>query len=236
LERKIRKIECGAGEELESREHEEKEARKQKKEKKKEDMKKQLLLILGLVFLPVNLLLADEKKSEPEMPPKPKFTSELRELSFLVGNFASDITIHDSPLSKPGPGKGTLISQWGLDSTFLLLNVDEIGPAGRHRGHSYLTYDKLEKKYRMWWFNNWGEASDYRGEFVRDTLVLEGEMQTPEKIMKLKFLWHKQGEKVVLRVMADFGEGYKPLSERIAKRLKRGEIDTDVKKSAEETK
>ncbi|HKZ21950.1 MAG TPA: hypothetical protein VJ165_01980, partial [candidate division Zixibacteria bacterium] len=94
MERKIRKIECGAGEELESREHEEKEARKQKKEKKKEDMKKQLLLILGLVFLPVNLLLADEKKSEPEMPPKPKFTSELRELSFLVGNFASDITIH----------------------------------------------------------------------------------------------------------------------------------------------
>ena len=199
-------------------------------------MKKQLLLILGLVFLPVNLLLADEKKSEPEMPPKPKFTAELRELSFLVGNFASDITIKETPISKPGPGKGTIISQWGLDSTFLLLNVDEISLQGRYRWHGYLTYDKLEKKYRMWWFNNWGEASDYRGEFVRDTLVLEGEMQTPEKIMKLKLLWHKQGEKVVLRVMADFGEGYKPLSERIAKRLKRGEIDTDVKKSAEETK
>jgi len=192
-------------------------------------MKKQLLLILGLVFLPVNLLLADEKKSEPEMPPKPKFTSELRELSFLVGNFASDITIHDSPLSKPGPGKGTLISQWGLDSTFLLFNVDEIGPEGRYRGHGYLTYDKLEKKYRMWWFNNCGEASEYEGGFVRDTLVLEGEMQTPEKIMKLKLLWHKQGDKVVLRVMADLGEGYKPLSERIAKRLKIGKINTEVK-------
>ncbi|OGC85016.1 MAG: hypothetical protein A2V73_03120 [candidate division Zixibacteria bacterium RBG_19FT_COMBO_42_43] len=192
-------------------------------------MKKLILLITGLVFLSVNQLLADEKKSEPQMPPKPKFTSELRELSFLVGNFASDITIHDSPLSKPGPGKGTLISQWGLDSTFLLFNVDEIGPEGRYRGHGYLTYDKLEKKYRMWWFNNCGEASEYEGGFVRDTLVLEGEMQTPEKIMKLKLLWHKQGDKVVLRVMADLGEGYKPLSERIAKRLKIGKINTEVK-------
>ncbi|EQB62694.1 MAG: hypothetical protein RBG1_1C00001G0273 [candidate division Zixibacteria bacterium RBG-1] len=200
-----------------------------KESKKREDMKKLILLITGLVFLSVNQLLADEKKSEPQMPPKPKFTSELRELSFLVGNFASDITIHDSPLSKPGPGKGTLISQWGLDSTFLLFNVDEIGPEGRYRGHGYLTYDKLEKKYRMWWFNNCGEASEYEGGFVRDTLVLEGEMQTPEKIMKLKLLWHKQGDKVVLRVMADLGEGYKPLSERIAKRLKIGKINTEVK-------
>ena len=204
--------------------------------KKRKSMKKLILLLAGAVFLSAHLLWAEEKNTPPEIPAKPKFTPELRELSFLVGSFATDITIKETPISKPGPGKGTIISQWGLDSTFLLLNVDEISLQGRYRWHGYLTYDKLEKKYRMWWFNNWGEASDYRGEFVRDTLVLEGEMQTPEKIMKLKFLWHKQGEKVVLRVMADFGEGYKPLSERIAKRLKRGEIDTDVKKSAEETK
>ncbi|HKZ21900.1 MAG TPA: hypothetical protein VJ165_01715 [candidate division Zixibacteria bacterium] len=186
-----------------------------------------LTILMFLVML--NLLAADEKKSEPEMPPKPKFTSELRELSFLAGSFATDITIKETPISKPGPGKGTIISQWGLDSTFLLLNVDEISLQGRYRWHGYLTYDKLEKKYRMWWFNNWGEASEYEGGFVRDTLVLEGEMQTPEKIMKLKLLWHKQGENLVWRVTGDFGEGYKPLSERIAKRLKIGKINTEVK-------
>jgi hypothetical protein len=192
-------------------------------------MKKFTLWLAGAIFLSAHLLLAEEKNTPPEMPQKPKFTPELKELSFLVGSFATDITIKETPLSKPGPGKGTLISQWGLDSTFLLFNMDEISPEGRYRGHGYMTYDKLEKKYRLWWFNNLGEGTEYKGDFVRDTLVLEGEIQTPAAIAKLKFLWHPQGENLVLRTMADLGKGYKPLAERMAKRLQMGRINTEVK-------
>lgn len=193
-------------------------------------MRRKIWLIIALMLvLTFDSRSAEEKKSEPEILPKPGFSAELRELSFLVGSFTTDISIKESPWSKPGPGKGTIISQWGLDSTFLLFNVDEISSEGRYRGHGYMTYDKLVKKYRLWWFNNLGEGSEYQGDFVRDTLVLEGEIQTPEKIAKLKFLWHSQGENLLWRTLADTGKGYKLLAERMAKRLKIGKINTEVK-------
>ncbi len=200
--------------------------------KKEEKYMKRLIWLLPLTMFLLfsGFALAEEKSPQAEVSPKPRFTPELRELSFLVGSFMVDITLPESPLSKAGFGKGTLISQWGLDSTFLLLNVDEIGPAGRYRGHGYLTYDKMEKRYKLWWFNNWGEASDYQGDFVRDTLILEGEIQTPEKIMKMKLMWHQQGEKLIWRVMADLGEGYKLVSERMGKPLRIGKIETETKK------
>jgi len=183
-----------------------------------------------------SLVSAQIKKAQPEIPAKPEFTSELRELSFLVGSFATDIKVHKTPLTKAGPGKGTVICQWVLDSTFLLFNFDEISPAGRFRGHGYLTFDKPEKKYRMWWFNNQGEGLGLLGDFVRDTLILQGESQSKDKIVGFKFLWHKQGEKLVMRVMGDFGEGLKPVLERTSQPLEIGEIKTNAKKQKLEIK
>jgi len=187
-------------------------------------MKKLTLLLTGLLFLlTLSLLQAEDKKSEQEMMQKPKFSPELAKLNFLVGKFDLDVMMYKNPMGEGGPGKGKSNNYWGLDSMFLMIEHEDTSPMGHYLGHGLLTYDMTKGKYKLWWFTNWGEASDYEGDFIGDTLNLETSMDMPDgSKFALKLMYHPEGKKVKFRIFADEGKGYNLLMDASYNPMKGG--------------
>ncbi len=172
-------------------------------------MKKLTLIIAGLVLLLFTVLLAEEKKPEQEMMQKPKFSPELAKLNFLAGRFDLDLMTYKNPMGEGGPGKGKSDNHWSLDSMFVIINHEDDSPLGHYLGHGILGYDIMRGKYKLWWFTNWGEATDYEGNFVGDTLNLATTMNMPDgSSFSLKLMYHPEGKKVKFRIFADEGKGY----------------------------
>lgn len=175
-------------------------------------MKVLTLSLVGVILLSANLLLAEEKKPEPEMMQKPKFSPELAKLNFLVGKFDLDIMTYKNPMGEGGPGKGKSDNRWSLDSMFMMIDHEDNGPMGHYLGHGLVTYDMMKGKYKLWWFTNWGEATDYEGNFVGDTLNLVSTMNMPDgSSFSLKLMYHPEGKKVKFRIFSDDGKGWNPL-------------------------
>ena len=176
-------------------------------------MKKLCWMLTTLWLLAtLNLAPAQEQKPEPETMQKPKFSPELAKLNLLAGKFDVDLMTHKNPMGEGGPGKGQIHNHWGLDSMFLIMEHEDNGPMGNYKGHGVLGYDMMEKRYELWWYTNWGEISNYEGNFVGDTLVLVNEMAMPDGTpFKLKLMWYKEGKKVKFRILSDTGQGFSAL-------------------------
>ncbi len=174
-------------------------------------MKKVLfLLTAGFLLVSAARLWAQEQKPAGEtMPPMPKFGPELAKLSFLAGNFRTENVAHPSPMSKGGPGKGRNMNRWELDSLFLLFNYEgEIAGLGRYKAKGMFTYDGTDRLYKCWWFDSFGSNALYQGNFIGDTLVLEGEIPLPQGTLKEKIMWHPEGKKFKFRMQQDWGQGF----------------------------
>lgn|SRR5574341_819612 len=178
-------------------------------------MRKFNRFVIGLSFLlSLSLSQAEEKMPEQEMMQRSKFSPELAKLNFLVGKFDLDVMVYKNPMGEGGPGKGTSNNYWVLDSMFLMIDHEDTSPMGHYLGHGLLTYDMRVGKYKLWWFTNWGEATDYEGDFVGDTLDLEKTMDMPDgSKFALKLMYHLEGKKVNSRISGDQGKGYNPLLE-----------------------
>ncbi len=187
-------------------------------------MKRFIWALTVLMFLlTLSLLQAEEKKPEQEMIQKPKVGPELAKLNFLVGKFDLDIMTYKNPMGEGGPGKGKSENSWGLDSMFVMIEHVDDGPLGHYLGHGVLGYDIMRGKYKLWWFTNWGEASDYEGNFVGDTLNLENTMDMPDgSKFSLKLMYHPEGKKVKFRIFTDDGKGYNLLMDATYNPVKGG--------------
>ena len=176
------------------------------------------LLTLGTALFAAAALFAQEQPPAAGMaPPKPKFGPELARLSFLVGNFTCENRTYDTPMGKGGPGKGRNMNRWGLDSLFMMANYEgTMAGMGNYEGHGMFTYDAPAGQYKCWWFDNFGNHSEYTGNFVGDTLALESEMQTPQGPLKERIMWHPEGKKVKFRMVWDMGQGPMPVMEETA--------------------
>ncbi|MCI0330066.1 MAG: DUF1579 domain-containing protein [candidate division Zixibacteria bacterium] len=182
-------------------------------------MRKVLSAMLTAIFLAaVTLLWAQEQQPQQGgAPPKPKFGPELAKLSFLVGNFTTENMTHDSPMGKGGPGKGRNMNRWGLDSLFVMANYEgTMAGMGDYKGHGMFTYDGQAQQYKCWWFDNFGNHSEYTGSFVGDTLAMESEIPTPQGNVKERIMWHPEGKKVKFQMTWDMGQGPVPMMEETA--------------------
>ncbi|MGH8004858.1 MAG: DUF1579 family protein [Limisphaerales bacterium] len=182
-------------------------------------MKKILSLILvSLFFSAFGTLWAQEQQPQQGgPPPKPKFGPELAKLSFLAGNFTTENMAFDTPMGKGGPGKGRNMNRWGLDSLFVMANYEgTMATLGEYKGHGMFTYDGPTGQYKCWWFDNFGNHSEYTGGFAGDTLTMESEIPTPQGNIKERIMWHPEGKKVKFRMVWDMGQGPIPVMEETA--------------------
>ncbi len=172
-------------------------------------MKKIALSLAALVIL--FCLTNAQEQQQPEMtaPPMPKFGPELAKLSFLAGNFSTENVAYPSPMSTGGSGKGRNMNRWELDSLFLVCNYEgEIAGLGRYKGKGMFTYDGRDGKYKCWWFDSFGSNTLYQGNFIGDTLLLEGETPLPQGTLKEKIMWHPEGKKFKFWMLQDWGQGF----------------------------
>ena len=176
------------------------------------------LLTAGFLIATAAMLWAQEQSGEQAMvPPKPKFGLELARLSFLSGNFTTESMTHPSPMGSGGTGKGRNMNRWGLDSLFMMTNYEGQMPVlGNYKGHGMITYDWIGQQYKCWWFDNYGNHSEYTGGFVGDTLVMETETPMPQGNLKEKIMWHPEGKKFKFRMVWDMGQGPMPVMDETA--------------------
>jgi uncharacterized protein YodC (DUF2158 family) len=177
-------------------------------------MKKTVILLAAATAF--GLAFAQEQQ-QGGPPPKPKFGPELARLSFLAGTFTTENMTFDTPMGKGGPGKGRNINRWDLDSLYVIANYEgRMAGMGDYKGHGMFTYDTPSGQYKCWWFDNFGNHSEYTGNFVGDTLALESELQTPQGPFKERIMWHPEGKKVKFRMVWDMGQGPIPVMEETA--------------------
>jgi len=171
-----------------------------------------------LVFaLSYGSVYAQNEKPEPAPArPKPKVAPELAKLSFLVGEFTTDTKIHPNPVAPEGEAAlGTLKTKWALDSMFLLLEeVIDFPLFGTYRGMGLLTYDRVGKQYYLGMHNNFGDHPSYKGNFVGDTLILEGQIPFEGGSFTQHVMWLWDGNNIKLWVRNNMGEGFVPVIEQ----------------------
>jgi len=93
---------------------------------------------------------------------------------------------------------------------------NEAGEFGKVKGHSVITYDAREKKYKMWHYNNFGDTPYYEGDFKGDTLSFLAEIKSTEGSFKQSVIWYPEGKKVKFRAMNNMGKGFMPVFEGTA--------------------
>lgn len=162
-------------------------------------MKRLYLMMAGVIMLGTAKL--------PAQMVKPEFGPEREKLSFLVGQFntKTEITMGDNSSSSSGYVK----AHWGLDSMFVLIASSEANPMmGEYKGFGVLGYDSRNGEYELSMFNNFAELTQYKGNFVGDTLILKSQIDTPQGPIDQELKWYKSGESVRLEVLNDLGQGY----------------------------
>lgn len=180
---------------------------------------KKIVFFTGVLAIASSFFLLsaqEQKKEAPAGMPKPKVAPELVRLSFLAGEFTTDAKIHPNPVAPNGEAaRGTLKSKWALDSMFLMFEEAVDFPAfGKYRGMGLLTYDKTAKEYYLGMHNNFGDHPSYKGNFVGDTLILEGQIPFPGGAFTQQVMWLSEGSQVKLWVRNNLGKGWVPVIEQ----------------------
>lgn len=91
-------------------------------------------------------------------PPRPV---ELDRLEMLLGDWETEGQVVMSVLDEPMRSTGTNSARWALDKRMLVEHAElDMGPLGKMTGMSIWSWDPTIKKYRMWWFDSFGETSE----------------------------------------------------------------------------
>jgi hypothetical protein len=152
--------------------------------------------------------------------PAPKPAPELQKLAFLVGDWVHEETMHPGPAGPGGPRKGRSKAQWILGDHHLYVNYVSRNAANETiEARGLLGWDADKKAFYMHWYDNFGLAVRYLGDFAPDGgLVLNGEYVVQGKPMKEQFSIQKQeGGKVLFTSSVPGPDGVlKPALESLA--------------------
>ncbi|HUN66913.1 MAG TPA: DUF1579 family protein [Bacteroidota bacterium] len=153
-------------------------------------------------------------QAAPGTPPRPHRTmaTERSKIAFLVGSYTTTAAIPPAPgIPKGGSGTGTCVISWALDSMFLSISEKSVNSVlGKYAGYGMLGFDPQREMFVLTMFNNFGDRPQYQGSMVSDTLVLTTSISAPKGTFQQKILWYRDGKKVRLQVLNDFGKGYVP--------------------------
>ena len=176
-------------------------------------MKKSITIFGAIIALNTAQLVAQDSPAFQRPTPGP----ERARLSFLVGKFATETHLMASPMSDTGSiGRGTSNISYGVDSMFLFLDDQSINPLlGNYRAHGVLGYDRLEGKYFLSMYNNFGDAPQYKGSMSGDTLTLASKVNFPGGAFDQKLVWYNEGKTNRLKIYNDMGDGYTLIIDQI---------------------
>ena len=91
-------------------------------------------------------------------PPRPV---ELDRLEMLLGEWETTGEVRMAVLDEPMRTTGSNIATWALDRRMVVEHASlDMGPLGKMTGMSIWSWDPTIKKYRMWWFDSFGETAE----------------------------------------------------------------------------
>ena len=101
---------------------------------------------------------------------RPKRPAELDRLNMFVGKWDGTGDAKFMGLDETLKTKGTSQTAWDCDGWYLVEHGEfEMGDMGRMHGLGVWTWDAKAKKYRMWWFDNWGATGTGTAEYDEST-------------------------------------------------------------------
>lgn len=99
----------------------------------------------------------DIERIKEMMPARP---AQLDRLDMLVGQWQTEGEVNMFGLDEPFAVHGTSEATWEHDRWFLVDRAEfDMGPLGPMSGTSVWTWDPKARKYRMWWFDSFGETA-----------------------------------------------------------------------------
>jgi len=131
--------------------------------------------------------------------PLPSPAPELQKLDFLAGDWIHAENYYPGPMGPGGKGGGRSKTSWILGNHDLLVSYVTKTPMGTIEGRGILGWDPVKKAYRFAWFDNTGAATDYRGDFNPEgVLVLTADYVEAGQPVKEQFMIKKQDDGTVL--------------------------------------
>ena len=111
------------------------------------------LAMAGLPGCMPEMTMEDMAKMRPDRPP------ELDRLNAFVGTWKGTGTANMMGIDEPMKLTGTSKTAWGVDNWCIVEHGDyEMEGMGDMKGLGVWTWDARAKKYRTWWFDNFGVA------------------------------------------------------------------------------
>ena len=174
---------------------------------------------------------------------------EDQKLMTLAGAWQENVRYAGDPEDNPS-GKGRWIARpmFGL---YLILNYEGHGPEGDYHAHAVMAYDREDRTYRLWWFDDSGGIGEYTGAWKDDsTIVFEhkknsGGRPFRERITytktsdggvttKIEQAWGTEAYKFYMQATAQraqlqegTGGSEKPSKQQARRKFRRDPIDTE---------
>ncbi len=140
-------------------------------------------------------------------PPKP--SPELMKLGFFVGKWSGEETFSKTDfMPQGGKGQSTVEQTWDLNGLFLTLKMTSKSTMMTYESRAMTKYDEKAGCYRMYWFDNYGNMTEYTGKWEGEKLVYSGESEYQGMKIKEKIIYTKASptqHKMVLE--QDMGKG-----------------------------
>ncbi len=108
-------------------------------------------VMMGLSGCMPKMTMEDMKQMRPERP------AELDKLNAFVGTWQGSGTAKMIGIDEPMELKGTSETTWEVNNWYLVEHAEyEMGEMGTMKGVGVWSWDSRAKKYRTWWFDDFG--------------------------------------------------------------------------------
>ena len=116
-------------------------------------------------------------------------------------------------------GRWRAMPFWGL---YVVINYESKAPQGNYHAHAVMAYDHEVKTYKLWWFDDGANITEYTGNWKDDaTLVFESKRSTGGKVFRERITYSKPSDdEIHTKIEQAFGtEPFKLYSDAQAHRM-----------------
>jgi Protein of unknown function (DUF1579) len=125
--------------------------------------------------------------------PSPFAGPEDGRLSTWTGTWEETVKFAGDADDKAGSnGHWRAMPFWGL---YVVINYESKAPEGNYHAHAVMAYDHEAKVYRLWWFDDGANISEYTGNWKDEaTLVFESKRTTGGKVFRERITYTKPSD------------------------------------------
>ena len=141
-------------------------------------------------------------------------------LTTWTGVWEESVRFAGDAEDKPGgSGRWRAAPFYGL---YVVINYESKAPQGNYHAHGVMAYDHEAKSYRLWWFDDGANISEYTGTWKDDaTLVFESKRTNGGKTFRERITYSKPSDdEIQTKIEQAFGaEPFKVYSQAEAHRM-----------------